>query len=151
MKILYCNRSRRPPEEEAELKAEYVSKETLLTEADFVVLVCPYTTETHHFIDEAALAAMKSDAVLVNIARGGVIDTAALTTALQSKAIGGAGLDVTDPEPLPRDHPLHSLDNVIIMPHRGSATKNTRAAMARLCVKNLMKGLDGEELEACCN
>lgn len=151
MRVLYCNRSQRPQEEEEELKAEFVSKERLLAESDFIVLVCPMTPQTHHFIDAEALAAMKSDAVLVNIARGGVVDTDALTKALQENQIGAAGLDVTDPEPLPRDHPLHKLDNVTLVPHRGSATKNTRFAMASLCIKNLAAGLAGEELAARCN
>jgi len=151
MKILYYNRSQRPSEEEAELNAEYVSKERLLAESDFIVLVCPMTPQTRHFIDAEALAAMKSDAVLINIARGGVVDTEALTKALQEKQIGAAGLDVTEPEPLPREHPLHTLENVTLMPHRGSATKNTRFAMASLCIKNLMAGLAGTELAACCN
>ena len=141
----------RPPEEEKELGATFVSKDELLRKSDFIVLVCPYTPETRHFIDAEALGMMKPDAVLVNIARGGVVDTDAITTALQNKQIGGAGLDVTEPEPLPRHHPLHSLDNVVLMPHRGSATKNTRFAMASKCIRNLMAGLVGTDLDACCN
>ena len=94
MKVLYCNRTRRPAADEAELRAEFVPKERLLAEADYVVLVCPLTSETRHFIDADALKLMKQDAVLVNVARGGVVDTDALFDALQRNTIGAAGLDV---------------------------------------------------------
>jgi glyoxylate reductase len=89
---------------------------------------------------------MKRTAILVNIARGGVVDTAALTEALQERRIYAAALDVTDPEPLPRDHPLLSLDNVIFAPHLGSATDQTRRKMAEISVENLLLGLAGEPL-----
>jgi glyoxylate reductase len=89
---------------------------------------------------------MKPTAVLINVARGPVVDTDALTQALQRKAIFAAGLDVTDPEPLPRDHPLLALENVIIAPHLGSATTTTRQSMAEMSVRNLFAGLGGEPL-----
>ena len=89
---------------------------------------------------------MKSSAVLINVARGPIVDTDALTTALQEGQIYAAGLDVTDPEPLPRDHPLLSLDNVTIAPHLGSATMQTRRKMAEISVENLLLGLRGETL-----
>lgn len=89
---------------------------------------------------------MKSTAILINIARGPVVDTAALTEALQQRTIYAAGLDVTDPEPLPRDHPLLQLDNVTITPHLGSATDQTRRRMAEVSVENLLRGLAGKPL-----
>src|SRR5205085_10640939 len=92
------------------------------------------------------LARMKPTAILINLARGPIVDTAALTDALQRKQIYGAALDVTDPEPLPRDHPLLSLDNVTIAPHLGSATEQTRQPMAEVSVENLMLGLAGNPL-----
>lgn len=151
MKVLYCNRTRRSPEDEGELSAQYVDKAMLLAQSDFVVLLCPMSPETRHFIDATALAAMKKDAVLINVARGGVVDTEALLSALKDGSIGAAGLDVTEPEPLPRDHELLSLSNVILAPHRGSATANVRLAMAKRTAANLVAGLEGRQLEALCN
>lgn len=145
MALLYHNRRRRPEVEE-ELGARYASFDELLAESDYVLLSCPLTEETRNLIDAAALAKMKPTATLVNIARGGVVDTDALTDALRERRIYAAGLDVTEPEPLPRDHPLLKLDNVVIMPHLGSATKQTRRAMARNSVENLKLGLRGEPL-----
>ncbi len=145
MKILYHNRRPRP-EVEQELGAQYRSFDDLLREADYVLLSCPLTEETRNLIDAAALDKMKPTATLVNIARGGVCDTDALYEALKSKKIYSAGLDVTEPEPLPRGHPLLALDNVTIMPHLGSATVETRREMARLSVENLMLGLAGKPL-----
>jgi glyoxylate reductase len=118
MKILYHNRSRKP-EVESEVGAEYVSKDELLSRSDHVVLLCPATAETKGMINKAALAKMKPTAALINISRGVVVDTDALTQALAEGTIGGAGLDVTDPEPLPHDHPLHKMENVVMAPHRG--------------------------------
>ena len=89
---------------------------------------------------------MKPTAALVNVARGAVVDTAALTEALTKRTIRMAALDVTDPEPLPRDHPLLKLDNVIITPHLGSATEETRRRMAEVSVENLLAGLEGRPL-----
>eukprot|EP00928_Gymnodinium_smaydae_P044084 TRINITY_DN29430_c0_g1_i1.p1 TRINITY_DN29430_c0_g1~~TRINITY_DN29430_c0_g1_i1.p1 ORF type:complete len:333 (+),score=39.91 TRINITY_DN29430_c0_g1_i1:57-1055(+) len=151
MKILYCNRKRRPVSEEMQLNAEFVTKERLLQESDFLVLLCPLTSETRHFIDSSALKKMKSDSVLINVARGAVVDTDALLNALQNGWIAAAGLDVTDPEPLPRDHPLLSLSNVLLLPHRGSATLQTRQAMSKLVAQNLLAGLRGASLPASCN
>ncbi len=145
MKVLYHNRRPRP-EVEQELGVEYRSFDDLLREADYVLLSCPLTETTRNLIDAAALDKMKPTATLVNIARGGVCDTEALYEALKSKKIYSAGLDVTEPEPLPRGHPLLELDNVTIMPHLGSATVETRREMARLSVENLMLGLAGKPL-----
>lgn len=144
MKILYHNRN--PSPYAAERNAEYRTLASLLEDADFVVLNVPMTPQTYHLIDAAALARMKETAYLINIARGGVIDHDALLDALRRKAIAGAALDVTEPEPLPRDHPLLRQDNCIILPHLGSATRQTRFKMARRTADNLLAGLRGEEL-----
>ena len=145
MRVLYRNRRRRLQDEE-ELGVEYVSLDDLLRHSDYVVLTCPLTDETRHLIDAAALRNMKPTATLVNIARGPVVDTEALYEALRDGEIESAGLDVTDPEPLPRDHPLLALDNVTILPHLGSATIETRDKMAEMSVKNLNLGLRGMPL-----
>jgi glyoxylate reductase len=118
----------------------------LLAQADFVSLHVPLTPETRHLIDAAALQRMKPTAILVNTARGPIVDTGALIAALQAGTIAGAALDVTDPEPLPPDHPLLQAPNVLVLPHVGSATPRTRAAMADLAVDNVLAGLAGEPL-----
>ena len=145
MKVLYHNRNR-SDEAEVALKARYATKAELLATADYVVLTVPLTTETRGLIGRGELAQMKPTAILVNVARGAVVDKEALTEALTAKRIFAAALDVTDPEPLPRDHPLLKLDNVIITPHLGSATEETRRRMAELSVENLFAGLDGKPL-----
>jgi glyoxylate reductase len=147
MQILYHNRQRRPAVE-AELGARYVSREELLAASDYVVLTVPLTSQTQRLIGRAELARMKPTAVLINVARGPVVDTDALTEALRDRKIYAAALDVTDPEPLPREHPLLRLDNVIITPHLGSATEQTRQRMAELSVENLLAGLAGRPLPA---
>ncbi len=145
MKVLYYNRRRRE-DAEKELGVLYMPLEELLPQSDYVMLSCPLTEETRGLIGAKALGLMKSTATLINIARGPVVDTAALYNALKEGRIAAAGLDVTDPEPLPRDHPLLALDNVTIVPHLGSATIETRREMARLSVENLMAGLAGRPL-----
>lgn len=145
MRVLYHNR-RRNAAAEAAVGASYVTFDDLLDQSDYVMLCCPLTDETRGLIGGAAFAKMKLTAILINIARGPVVDTAALTQALQSRRIYAAALDVTDPEPLPRDHPLLKLDNVTIAPHLGSATEQTRRQMAEISVENLLRGLRGEEL-----
>lgn len=145
MTVLYHNRNRRPDTESA-LGVRYVPFAELLAESDYVVLTVPLTKETTGLIGRAELAQMKPTAILVNVARGAVVDTPALTEALTKRQIYGAALDVTDPEPLPRDHPLLRLDNVIIAPHLGSATEQTRRQMAEISIENLFAGLQGEKL-----
>ncbi len=110
------------------------------------MLTVPLTPETHRLIGRAELMRMKPTAILVNIARGAVVDTDAITEALSVRRICAAALDVTDPEPLPRDHPLLRLDNVVITPHLGSATEQTRRCMAEMSVENLTAGLAGRPL-----
>ncbi len=145
MTVLYHNRRRRPVVEEA-LGVRYVSRDELLAAADYVVLTVPLTPETQRLIGRAELARMKPTAALINVARGAIVDTAALTEALTARTIACAALDVTDPEPLPRDHPLLRLNNVTIAPHLGSATEQTRRRMAEVSVENLMAGLAGRPL-----
>lgn len=145
MTVLYCNRNRKPTAE-ASLGARYASLDELLAAADYVVLTVPLTPETRGLIGRAELARMKPTATLVNAARGAVVDLDALTAALTAGAIHAAALDVTDPEPLPRDHPMLGLPNVIITPHLGSATAETRQRMAELSVENLLAGLEGRPL-----
>jgi len=123
-----------------------LSLDELLAQADFVSLHVPLTPETRHLIDAAALARMRSTAYLINTARGGVVDQEALAAALHAGAIAGAALDVTDPEPLPPDHPLLDAPNLIVLPHLGSATHATRAAMADLAVDNVLAALDGRPM-----
>jgi glyoxylate reductase len=145
MTVLYHNRHPRP-DVEAELGVRYVSFDRLLAESDHVVLTVPLTAETRGLIDARALGRMKPTAILVNAARGPVVDPAALLDALSTRRIAAAALDVTDPEPLPRDHPLLALDNLVITPHLGSATEPTRRRMAELSVANLLAGLRGDPL-----
>jgi glyoxylate reductase len=146
MRVLYNNRRRRE-EVEVELSVEYCDFQQLLAESDFVMLCVPLTPETKGLINAAALSLMKRTAVLINIARGAVVDTTALTDAMTKETICAAALDVTDPEPLSRDHPLLTMPNVLIVPHLGSATIQTRQRMAELSVKNLLAGLEGLPLE----
>lgn len=145
MTVLYHNRNR-DPQAEAELGVTYATLPELLRQADFVALNMPLTPETRGMIGSEQLALMKPTAFLINAARGGVVDHAALLAALEQRQIGGAALDVTEPEPLPRDHPLLKLDNIIIAPHLGSATRQTRQKMAELSIANLHAGLRGDPL-----
>ncbi|HUB03760.1 MAG TPA: D-glycerate dehydrogenase [Solirubrobacteraceae bacterium] len=122
------------------------SLETLLERSDFVSLHCPLTPETYHLIDEAALARMKPTAILINTARGPIVDQSALRDALIGGEIAGAALDVTDPEPLSPEDPLFDAPNLIVAPHIGSATRFAREQMAELAVDNLLAGLDGKPM-----
>ena len=145
MTILYHNRTERTDLPE-EIDARYVSMDELLGQSDYVILSCPLTADTEKLIGKRELDLMKPTATLVNVARGGVVDTDALTEALAEGSIYHAGLDVTDPEPLPRDHPMLLLENVTIAPHLGSATEQTRQQMAEISVENLLLGLGGDPL-----
>jgi glyoxylate reductase len=145
MAVLYHNR-RRDEQAEHDLGVRYAAFTEVLVEADYVLICCPLTEETRGLIDSAAISAMKRTAILINLARGPIVDMAALTDALQQRRIYAAALDVTDPEPLPRDHPLLKLDNVTIAPHLGSATEQTRTKMAEISVENLLLGLAGQPL-----
>jgi glyoxylate reductase len=123
-----------------------VPLEELLERSDFVSLHTPLTPDTRHLIDADALERMKPTALLVNTARGGVVDQGALRTALHDAVIAGAALDVTDPEPLPADHALLDAPNLLVVPHVGSATVHTRARMAAMAVDNLLAALDGRPM-----
>jgi glyoxylate reductase len=118
----------------------------LLERSDFVSLHCPLTPRTHHMIDASALTSMRPTAILINTARGPIVDHRALADALRDGAIAGAALDVTDPEPLPPDDPLLGAPNLIVVPHIGSATTATRTRMADLAVENLLAGLEGRQM-----
>ena len=145
MTVLYHNRTRNR-KAEADLGARYVALDELLAQSDFVALNTPLTEETRGMIGARELGLMKESAVLVNAARGGVIDHDALLETMRAGKLHCAALDVTEPEPLPRDHPLLALDNIIVIPHLGSATEQTRQAMADRSVRNLLAGLEGKEL-----
>ncbi len=145
MRILYTSRSPKP-EAEAAWDAARVPWETLLAESNFLSLHVPLTPETRGMVGEAALRRMKPTAYLVNMARGPVVQTEALVRALREGWIAGAALDVTDPEPLPPEHPLYRLPNCLITPHIGSATHTTRRRMAEVAVANLLAGLRGAPL-----
>src|SRR3954469_22020222 len=123
-----------------------VPLEELLERSDFVSLHCPLTEDTRHLIGEDAFARMKSTARLVNTARGPIVDPRALERALHTGAIAGAALDVTEPEPLPADHPLLRAPNLLVVPHIGSATVRTRHRMSEMAVDNLLAGLAGEPM-----
>jgi glyoxylate reductase len=144
MNVLYHNRNRRA--EHDAFGARYATFDELLAQSDYVMLTVPLTDATRGLIGRDALARMKPTATLINIARGPVVDMMALYEALSTKRICSAALDVTDPEPLPRDHPLLKLDNITILPHLGSATAQTRRKMAELSVENLLLGLDNKPL-----
>jgi glyoxylate reductase len=122
------------------------SLDALLRSSDFVSLHCPLTPATHHLIDAAALRRMRASAILINTARGGVVDQAALLEALRTGVIAGAALDVTDPEPPPLGDPAYSTPNLIVVPHIGSGTRSARARMTELCVENLLAGLAGRPM-----
>ncbi|TCP09734.1 2-hydroxyacid dehydrogenase [Caldimonas thermodepolymerans] len=140
MRVIYHNRRRLAPEIEAALNARYVGKEELLRESDHLILVLPYSPQSHHAIGAAELALMKPTATLVNIARGGIVDDAALAEALRERRISAAGLDVFEGEP--QVHPgLLDVPNVVLTPHIASATVATRLAMANLAADNLIAGL----------
>ena len=140
MNVIYYNRTRASGEIETACSATYVSKETLMKSADFIVLLVPYTPENHHLIGAAEIALMKSDAVLINVARGGIVDEVALIAALKQRKIFAAGVDVFENEPNFRKEFLE-LDNVVLLPHLGSASEATRRAMANLAAKNLVAAM----------
>ena len=134
-----------------ELDARQLELDDLLKVSDIVTLHVPLTSQTRHLIDERALRLMKPNSLLVNTSRGPILDQDALITALKEGFIGGAALDVTDPEPLPPDNELYELKNCLVVPHIGSATWNTRQRMAERACENLLAGLEGRQLPYCVN
>jgi len=150
MKLLYNTRNR-VPEAERQYGVQYRSYDDLLKESDVIVLICPLTPETRGMVNDAAFAKMKPSAMLVNSARGPVVDPKALYRALSSKRIKAAALDVTDPEPILTDDPLLMLDNLLIVPHISTSTWETRRKMTEITVENLLNGLNGKPLLHCVN
>jgi glyoxylate reductase len=149
MRVIFCDPDEvtLPPD----IKATQVDLDILLEESDFISLHTPLTQDTRHLIDAAALDKMKPTAVLVNTSRGPVVDMDALYEALRQHKILAAGLDVTEPEPIPVDHPLLALDNAIVVPHIASASRTTRDKMAWMAAQNLIAGLKGQHLPNCVN
>lgn len=143
MDVLYYNRSRKIEAEE-KLNVKYEDMNSLLRKSDFILVMTALTDETYHMIDEEQFDMMKEDAVFINASRGSTINEKALIKALKEKKILGAGLDVFEQEPVDKDNELLSLDNVVLLPHIGSATKKTRSDMAMLAAKNLVLALQGE-------
>jgi glyoxylate reductase len=150
MRILYSD-PKRDPEIDQELGAECVELDELLRQSDFVTLHTYLSEETRHLINRETFRKMKNSAILVNTARGAIVDSQALVEALQSGEIYAAALDVFDPEPIPSDNPLLEMNNVVIAPHIASASIQTRARMAEIAVDNLLAGLRGEPLPHCAN
>jgi len=138
MKVVYTSRAPKP------LPYPHLSLEELLATSDIVSLHTPLTPETHRLMNRERLFAMRPGSILINTARGGLVDTEALVEALRGHLFG-AGLDVTDPEPLPPGHPLYTLPNAVITPHLGSAGRRTRERMAEVAVENLLFALEGRE------
>lgn len=145
MKIIYHNRSRNKEAEEL-LGAKLVSFEELLQQSDVLSVHTALTPETEGKFDSAAFKQMKASSIFINTARGGIHNETDLISALENKTIWGAGLDVTNPEPMKTDNPLLSMPNVAVLPHIGSATEGTRDAMARLAAGNIIAGLNGEKI-----
>ncbi len=149
MRVIYY--SRRESDEARALGAEYLPLDEVFAQADFISLHTPLTPETYHLVDDRAFSLMKPTAILVNTARGGVVDPDALYRALSTGQIAAAALDVTEPEPIPPDSPLLRLDNCLIVPHIGSASVATRTRIAVMAAENLLAGLRGERLPHCAN
>ncbi|QOR66391.1 D-glycerate dehydrogenase [Cytobacillus suaedae] len=144
MKVLYHNRTRKPETEDT-LGVQYVEFKELLQQSDYVCLLLPYSPEVHYLIGKEELSLMKKNAIIINTARGGIVDEGALYHALKNRDIWAAGLDVFEQEPIPVDHPLLTLPNVVTLPHIGSASMKTRMTMAHLVADNIIKVLHGEE------
>jgi glyoxylate reductase len=150
MKIIYHDVVRRE-DLEGELGIEYAPLDELLADSDFVTIHTDLNQGTLHLMNAERIGLMKKTAILVNTSRGTIVDNMALYRALNKGTIRGAALDVTDPEPIPKNHPLLSLENVVVTPHIGSASTATRARMMELAVDNLLAGLKGDRLPHCVN
>jgi glyoxylate reductase len=145
MKIIYHNRKHISKTKEKTLNVKYVSFEELISQSDFISIHVPHTKETNNLFGMKILKKMKKSAYLINTSRGKVINEKDLITALKKKIISGAGLDVFETEPIKKNHPLSKLQNVVLSPHIGSSTEETRIKMAEIAVKNLNLGMNGEE------
>lgn len=143
MEVLYYNRSRKH-EAEKTLDVKYADLKQLLVKSDFILIMTSLTDETYHMIDEEEFNFMKNDAIFINASRGATVNEKALIKALEEKKILGAGLDVYEQEPVDKNNPLLKLNNVVLLPHIGSATRKTRSDMAMLAAQNMVKALHGE-------
>lgn len=150
MRVLYFDNNR-DPKTETELGIEFSPLDDLIRQSDFVTLHVYYSPESHHLINRDRFEQMKPSAVLVNTSRGAIVDPDALTQALQTSQIAAAGIDVFDPEPIPADHPILKLKNLVIAPHIASASKETRKRMALMTVENITAGLNDKHLPYCAN
>jgi glyoxylate reductase len=150
MQVVYWEPAR-SSEKEKLTDAKYLPFDKLLSTSDIVTIHCPLNDSTRGLIDATAFKMMKPTSILINAARGPIVNTDVLYLALTEKWISSAGLDVTDPEPLPKDHPLYALSNCLILPHIGSATYGTRKRMAEIACQNLLAGLDGRRMPYCVN
>ena len=148
--ILYYDVAQRK-DLESDYPLKFVDLDTIFRESDFVSIHTVLDETTHHLINDDALSKMKNNSILVNAARGPIVDHKALYNALSQGEIAGAGLDVTDPEPIPLDDPLLTLDNCVIVPHIASASVKTRYEMSRISATNLLNGIKGEKLLTCVN
>lgn len=148
--ILYYDVAQRK-DLESDYPLKFVDLDTIFRESDFVSIHTVLDETTHHLINDEALSKMKQNSILVNAARGPIVDHKALYNALSQGEIAGAGLDVTDPEPIPLDDPLLTLDNCVIVPHIASASVKTRYEMSRISATNLLNGIKGEKLLTCVN
>ncbi|BAZ09672.1 glyoxylate reductase [Calothrix sp. NIES-4071] len=146
MPIIYTSRNPCNKELENRLNAQFVSLETLLKQSDFVTIHTPLTSDTYHLFGRTQFEMMKQSAILINTARGGIVNQDELYNALITNQIAGAAIDVTDPEPIPSNSPLLNLNNLVIAPHIGSASYKTRKKMADMAIENLIAGLKGEQL-----
>ena len=145
MNIIYNNRRRLSDSHEKQIDATYVNFDDLITQSDVISIHAPHTPHTTHLFDTKIFAKMKNSAYIINTARGKIINESDLIVALQNKTIAGAGLDVFEVEPLSRKNPLLTMQNVVISPHMGSATTQTRMKMAKMVVRNLDLGMTGEK------
>jgi glyoxylate reductase len=151
MRILYASRQRCDVELEQSLGVEFVALDRLLQESDFITIHTPLSDDTYHLFSDRQFELMKPSAILVNTARGQIVEPDALYRALSTGQIAGAALDVTEPEPIRMDSPLLTLDNLIIAPHIGSASRQTREKMANMAIENLIAGLKSDRLPYCVN
>ena len=145
MKIIYHNRNRISRNEERKLGVKYVAFDKLITQSDIISIHVPHTKETNQIFNMKILKKMKKTAFLINTSRGKVVNEKDLVTALKHKIIAGAGIDVFETEPVKKNHPFMKLENLVMSPHVGSSTKETRIQMAELTVKNLIHGMNGEK------
>ncbi len=145
MKIIYHNRKSISKNKEKALRAKYVTLDKLITQSDIISIHVPHTKETDQLFDMKVFRKMRKTAYLINTARGKIVNEKDLTVALKKKIIAGAALDVYENEPIGKKHPLTKIQNIVLVPHIGSSTKETRAKMAKITIKNLELGINGKK------